>query len=237
MEALKPFILSEIRRLSDLNGGVAPGQGAFAKATGITPGKWRGVLWLRWSDALSEAGLDAQQWNGKFDSDDVLRSIAELTLELRRLPTKAEIKMRRTTHRDFPSHSTVYNHFRTNADLIAAMADLASSDEVWSDLSGLLPTKITTSSPPRTKAKEGFVYLLKSGQHYKVGRSDNVERRLREVKVSLPEAVTLIHAIRTDDPVGIEAYWHRRFADKRANGEWFSLTGDDVRAFQRRTYQ
>ena len=82
----------------------------------------------------------------------------------------------------------------------------------------------------------GYVYLIKSGRHHKVGRTNSVGRRERELEIQLPEKAATVHVIKTDDPVGIEGYWHQRFADRRRNGEWFELSREDVAAFKRRKF-
>jgi hypothetical protein len=112
----------------------------------------------------------------------------------------------------------------------------------FADVAGFLgpaaaPTPTTSKRVRNSQADAGFVYLIRSGEHHKIGRSEDLERRVKQIRVALPAAAVLEHAIRTDDPVGIESYWHRRFADRRANGEWFKLTPADITAFKRRTFQ
>jgi hypothetical protein len=77
---------------------------------------------------------------------------------------------------------------------------------------------------------------MKSGRFYKIGSSKNVERRNYELGIRLPEDLAILHKIRTDDPIGIENYWHNRFQAKRKQGEWFDLSNEDISAFKRRKF-
>lgn len=237
---MRDHILGEIRRLADARGGQPPGKQAFARQTGIGEHQWSGVLWARWSDALVEAGYEGNTLQRRFDTSDVLTKIIEACRHYGHVPTVAKMKLYRRNDPNFPSKGAIAGHFPTRADLLAALAQRASQDDVFRDLAPILPSERDMSASRRVlgpMGSEGFVYLLKSGDHYKIGRSDNLERRVKEIRVALPEAVSLVHAIKTDDPSGIETYWHNRFADRRANGEWFKLTPTDLTAFKRRKYQ
>jgi len=74
---------------------------------------------------------------------------------------------------------------------------------------------------------------MRSGRHYKIGRTISVGARERQLAIKIPVPPTTIHHIETDDPIGVEAYWHRRFADKRGEGERFDLSAEDISAFKR----
>jgi len=234
---VRDIILAEIRRIAAANGGKAPGAGLFRSETGIIESKWRGIYWARWSDALAEAGYSANEWTAKLDSSALLRRLAEIVSDLKRLPPYSELQIMRRADASVPSPKTLQGHFSGQPDLVSALRAYCSERSEFAGVAGLLPAAIAAPRAGAEQVSEGWVYLLRSGQHHKIGRSDQLEARVKKISIALPEAATLLHAIRTDDPPGIEAYWHRRFDGRRANGEWFKLSAADVAAFVRRKFQ
>jgi hypothetical protein len=231
-------ILRKIRELAEANGGQPPGRGVFTKETGISEPTWRGVYWARWGDALVEAGYSPNALNAAMDEDVFFEKLAAAFRHYGRIPTEAEFRMYSRIDTYFPSHSTIGNRFSSKAELIDRMRIWVSEREGYDDVAPMLGQPRATAAGEKAAASaEGYVYLLGSGAHFKIGRSDQLERRVKEITIALPDTVKLIHSIRTDDAPGIEAYWHRRFADRRANGEWFKLTRADVAAFKRRKFQ
>jgi hypothetical protein len=235
---MRDFILQEIRRLTAANG-QSPGQKIFAKETGIAVHEWRGRYWPRWSDALVEAGFKPNKLNSRRESDDVLSGVIAACRHYGRLPTHSEFEFLRQSDPSVPHPNVIKSHFGRHSDMIAALARHVATDVALSDIAAMLPDQSNDTLQPQlsSKAIDGFVYLIKSGDFYNIGRSDDAERRFKQITVSLPDKAELFHVIRTDDPPGIEAYWHRRFADRRANGEWFKLTPQDVAAFKKRKFQ
>ncbi len=66
-----------------------------------------------------------------------------------------------------------------------------------------------------------FVYFARAGDSIKIGISNNVAQRLRDIQTTCPEKVHLIGVI-----VGnrkLEGILHRRFKEHHIRGEWFRL--------------
>jgi hypothetical protein len=235
----KDHIISEIRRTAGENRGVPLGQGRFFTETGIKQTDWMGKFWARWSDAVREAGFQPNQLNSALTDDFLLRKLAGLVKELNRFPVAAELRLKARSDADFPSHNT-FRRFGGKAGLAARLRafslergfhDVVSICEAISD-GGVLESE----QPLAAEAEIGYVYMLKSGRFYKIGRTNAVGRRERELAIQLPEKSQIVHSIKTDDPPGIEGYWHRRFEARRRNGEWFELTAADLGAFKRRKF-
>ncbi len=233
---MRKTILDEIKKLAKAGNGQPPGVRRFENETGIRETAWRGVYWARWGDALIEAGFLPNSWQSKHEQELVFEKFIEACRHFSRVPTIDELKIYSRTQKDFPTPKSFYTHFGSKNALVDNLRNWVKGREEYKDIFMMIGIEVeqkTTSA----RSNEGIVYLIKSGSHFKIGRSDELERRVKEIRVSLPEAASLEHSIRTDDPAGIEAYWHRRFAERRANGEWFKLTASDVAAFKRRKYQ
>ncbi len=239
----KQHILDQIKRTAAENGGTALGRAKFETVTGIREADWRGRFWARWGDAVAEAGLTPNEKNKAFNEQDMLRSVAEYSLELGRFPTSSEMQLKRRNVPTFPNPDTVFIRFGNKAGLARKLIEYCEGQPEFAHVVEMCRPFVVEAIAPEAAndADEfvtGYVYLalMKVGREkrFKIGKANLVEQRARQVGVNLPEDLELVHAISTDDAYGIEAYWHKRFADKRRGGEWFELTGDDVRAFKRR---
>lgn len=236
----KAHILIEIKRTALANGGVPLGMARFQDETGIRKSEWFGKHWARWSEAVQEAGFTPNSLQAPYDKVKLLEKFAQLCKELKRLPSDADVNYKHHRDRAFPPGKTLRARFGVKAVLIEELTEFCRDRHGFEDVAAMCsafsaskPRPFETESPEVVEI--GFVYLLKHGsrREYKLGRTNNPLRREGEIGVELPEKIQPIHVIKTDDPAGVEAYWHRRFAEKRKEGEWFALRAEDVRAFKR----
>ena len=234
----KEQILDEIRRCAADNDGVPIGRTRFAALTGIRESDWSGRYWRNWSVALEEAGYSPNSLNTIRQSDQqLIRTLAELTVELGHFPTKADRKLKRLTDPSFPS-ANVFDRLGNRDDILRQLVNCAASDEALAAVVEICQPQIrsdahTSLADDETNGATGFVYLIRMDKWHKIGVTNDILRRTGELRITLPTRETLVHTIETDDPFGVEKYWHNRFKDRRANGEWFLLTPVDVKAFKK----
>lgn len=235
----REHILDEIRRTAKANGGVPLGTARFHQETGIRKGDWYGKYWTRWNDALREAGFPPNRLQDAYDEDRLIESLIGLIREKGRFPIHGELRLKRSDPA-FPSHNT-FSRFGSKNQVVSKVLEYCRSHAGFDDVVSLCadahsPEKLEQGETTEDPAQFGSVYLLKSGRYYKIGKTNAIGRRERELSIQLPEKARTVHVIKTDDPGGIETYWHNRFAAKRKHGEWFELDASDLKAFRRRKF-
>lgn len=235
----KQEILSEIRRIAKESGGKAPGFQRFSAETGVRKSDWYPNLWLRLGAAIIEAGCQPNAFMAAYDTDYLILKYIELIRELGHFPIEGELRIRKKTIEDFPSHSS-FSQLGSKQERVQKIIEYCHAKGGFDDVIALCSTVAKPADKKLGLATSdsenlGYVYLIRHGtrKEYKIGKTYNPIRREGEIRLELPEKVKPIHYIKTDDPAGIEAYWHSRFAGKRKEGEWFSLSAEDVRAFKR----
>jgi hypothetical protein len=241
MKFEKHDIISEIIRTAKENGNKPLGKGRFLSETGIKESDWSGKHWTKWSDAVIEAGYKPNALIEAYDEDFLIEKLINLIRELGKFPTIAEIRIRKRIDNKIPGDKA-FRNLGIQSKQINKVVEYCKRKEGMNDVIEIcLPLlkvekEIVEDEIGVETEKIEFVYLMKSGKYYKIGRSNDAERRAYDIRLQMPDKLDLIHKIKTDDSIGIEEYWHKRFKDKRKNGEWFELSRQDIEIFKRRKF-
>jgi hypothetical protein len=239
-ETTKPTRESIIKAYNELvaQEGRLIGERIFMKETGISQYSWNGGFWRSWSAFQGDAGHKPNSQTQKIPDEAILRRFALLAMEMGEIPKEADIDLKRRQDTSFPNRSC-YRRWGSRNALLTRVAEYCTGKPEFEPVLEKLNEGNSIAVDRRLVSLQvkGFVYLLRTGKFYKLGRTNAIGRRLRELSVQLPQKPNTVHVIETDDPEGIEQYWHRRFADKRHGGEWFALSKEDVKAFKKRRFQ
>jgi hypothetical protein len=78
-----------------------------------------------------------------------------------------------------------------------------------------------------------YVYFIKSEYGYKIGKTKNINKRLKTFDVKLPFDFHLYAYIETKKMDECEKFFHDIFQEKRINGEWFEINDYDFPEIER----
>lgn len=89
--------------------------------------------------------------------------------------------------------------------------------------------QVIESSFPEGSAS-GYVYFVQEHMNgtFKIGKTKNIERRMNVFNVKLPFKNELIFLVKSGNHHQTEVAFHKYFASKRLEGEWFALNKEDV---------
>ena len=187
----KEHILSEIARTAKSNGGTPFGANRFFTETGIREADWRGKYWVRWGDAVREAGLTPNEWIEGYSDSFVIDNYIKLARELGHLPVISELEMKRRSDTRFPSNS-VFRRIGSKQKLLSKVVKYCEEHTGFDDILLLCetvnPPDSVRDDDDATVSKEGYVYLLQHGsrREYKIGKTLNPLRREGEIGIQLP---------------------------------------------------
>lgn len=238
----KKTIIAEIKRTARENGGVPLGVQRFRTATGIGQYDWYGIFWKSWGEAQLEAGFSPSSMQGALPEEYLLQQAVELITDLETFPVRGDFLLRHRRDPKFPSADVFWRRFGSKRQLASKILEYCRKQGGLEEIVALCLPQVGAGKDEESQSKLhdketlGSVYLVKYGKDYKIGRTNSAGRRKYELDTKLPEQSKLVHEIKTDDPVGIEEYWHKRFAAVRGNGEWFRLSSANVAAFKRRKF-
>jgi hypothetical protein len=106
------------------------------------------------------------------------------------IPAHGDVLLKASTDAAFPN-AKVFERFGSKASLIRKLAEYCRTREGFEDIVLLCEghvSRVTLAKdgPASADGDIGFVYLMKSGKYYKIGRSNASGRREYERGIQLP---------------------------------------------------
>jgi hypothetical protein len=94
----------------------------------------------------------------------------------------------------------------------------------------LIAARAAKARPSVAKSRSGTVYVILSENGFcKIGlTTGNLDNRLKQILTASPFRLKLMHSFPAPDCREAEATLHRKFSEKRRQGEWFDLSRDDI---------
>jgi len=92
--------------------------------------------------------------------------------------------------------------------------------------------RVTFYKPEDPEDDCGWIYILRAGHYYKIGRTKDIRQRFGALSAIPPFPTEIVHVFKSVCMHQDEAELHEQFSDKRCAGEWFALTPDDVTYLQ-----
>jgi hypothetical protein len=231
----KEEIIKHLQLLTAENGGETPSEKNFYQYTEVKITDRR-KYWSNYGELVIEAGLTPNKFDKtKFTQEELCTMFVGVLRDRGKWPTRGVLDVKHHNDPSFPDSSTFYKKLGLTGDLAQNILSFVEDKEDYSDVVDVCKSTLAKFQATNEDSDlvSGYVYLFKGQlRQYKIGETDNVERRLYELTKG-PAPLVEVHRIKTDDRKGIERYWHSRFKDKRMKGEWFKLTLSDVKAFKR----
>lgn len=78
-----------------------------------------------------------------------------------------------------------------------------------------------------------YIYVIKSGVYYKIGKTTNIKQRMKALQYANPIEIELTLLQKLYHCSAREEDLQDRFNNRKVRGEWFQLTKKDIKEIQR----
>lgn len=71
-----------------------------------------------------------------------------------------------------------------------------------------------------------YIYIISDGEYIKIGKANDVEKRIKELQTGNPKELKIIRTIECDEifATRIECELHKILDKHKIRGEWYSIT-------------